>query len=255
MPSPFPGMDPYLEDPALWPGFHTRLINEIAALLVPQVTPRYFVDIEKRLYVLPADDPAGRQIVPDVAILRGSGRETATSFGEFSQPVVLTMQDEMEMAEARLVIAPREGGAAVTILEVLSPTNKTAGSQGRRDYLEKRGEIVHSSTHLVEIDLLRVGERFPTLLQRLPLADYYVHVSREAQRPRGEVWPIRLRSPLPTVPVPLRAGDAEVRLDLGEAVKQAYDRGGYGARIDYAQPPAPPLGEADAAWWKNRAEK
>lgn len=253
MGSPFPGMDPHIEQPSLWPGFHAQVIGEMRALLVPQLRPRYFVDIEKRLYVCSVEDPAARGFVADVAIL--SARETlpAPAPEAARGPVVITMVDEIEISESRLVVYPAEGGTAVAVVELLSPANKTAGSRGRREYLEKRGEILRSDVHLVEVDLLRAGERIPSL-QPLPRADYLVHVSRVGLRPRGEIWPIRLRDPLPVVPVPLSAGENDARLDLGAAVRLAYDRGGYDVRIDYRKPPPPPpLVDEDAAWARERA--
>lgn len=249
MRSPFPGMDPYLEDPVIWPGVHAELIGAIRALLVPMVRPRYYVDIQRRLYVCPGDDPAVKQIVPDLALLRGRqpGAGSPASSTSASSPVVLTMLDEFEFRESWIAIRAVDGKEAVTVIEVLSPANKKAHSHGRVEYLEKRDEILHSTTHLVEIDLLREGERFPSAVP-LPRGEYYVHVSREPMRPKGQVWAIGLRDPLPTITIPLRYDDPDVPLDLGRALRETYERGGYDLHLNYAKPPVPPLQGEDVEW-------
>jgi len=124
---------------------------------------------------------------------------------------------------------------------------KTAGSRGRTEYLRKPAEVLHSPVYLVDIDLLRQGERFPSR-QPLPPADCYVHVSRAARRPKGEVWPIRLRDRLPAIPIPLAGKDPDATLDLGEALRQTYDRGGYDVRMRYDRAPDPPLPADEQEW-------
>lgn len=99
----------------------------------------------------------------------------------------------------------------------------------------------------MEIDLLRMGERIP-MQQPLPNASYFVLLSRAEDRPLMDVWPMALGNPLPTVPVPLCAGDAEVLLDLQAAFTAAYDLPGYDLIIDYTQPPEVPLSDREAAW-------
>ena len=116
------------------------------------------------------------------------------------------------------------------------------------DYLRKRRELLRSDAHLMEIDLLRCGDR-PPLERPVPAAPYYVTLSRAARRPYVEVWPIQLWEPLPTLPVPLREPDPDVLLDLGAVLAAVYQRGAYARLIDYQQaPPPPPLSDAEAAW-------
>ena len=135
----------------------------------------------------------------------------------------------------------------VTVLEIVSPSNKKKGSNGHREFLAKREEIMDSKVHWVEIDLLRKGER--TLFrQRFRKADYLVHVSREHQRPTGEVWPIRLREPLPVIKIPLLKKDGDITVDLGEIFRTSYDTAGYDLSINYKNEPVPPLSPEDAAW-------
>lgn len=142
-----------------------------------------------------------------------------------------------------LTIRDRNGNDVVTVVELLSPTNKYAGPD-RAQYLVKRREILRSNAHLVEVDLLRGGPRMPP--DELPTCDYCVLVSRVEERPEAGVWPWRLRDPLPLIPVPLRPGDADVRLDLKAGIDSVYDTG-Y-ARDIYLGPPEPRLAPDDAAW-------
>ncbi len=133
----------------------------------------------------------------------------------------------------------------VTAIEVLSPTNKRG--DGREEYLEKRDRILRSQAHLVEIDLLRRGRRVP-MERPLPPAPYYVYVGRQEMRPVTDVWPIHLDQPLPQIPIPLLAGDADVMLDLQMALTAVYDLSDYGLEIDYSRPPEVPLTPEQAAW-------
>ena len=135
----------------------------------------------------------------------------------------------------------------VTVIEVLSPGNKRPGSDGRREYLNKRETVLRSPAHLLELDLLRGGERLPTI-EALPRADYYAFVCRARRRPLAEVYPWTLYQPLPSIPVPLAQGDPEIALDLQAVFTTVYDRAGYDYALDYAQPVAPPLSEDEQAW-------
>ncbi len=152
---------------------------------------------------------------------------------------------------ARLEIRSVDGETLITAIELLSPVNKRPGyklSAGAEEYAKKREEIVQSSAHLLEIDLLRNGVR-PVQLQRLPDLPYFVFLSRAEQRPDLAIWPIALRQPLPVVPVPLRSPDPDVALDIGAALRQIYASAGYERRIDYrAEPPLPDLPPEDVAW-------
>lgn len=256
MPSPFPGMDPYLEAPDHWPGVHTRLVATIGDVLVPQVRPRYFVDLERRVYILDEDDPAQRRIVPDLSLIRRRGPGPAAPQADAATapqaPAVLLMvQEPVEVRESRLVIRTAGALELVTVIELLSHANKTRGSHGRDEYLAKRREVLLSPVHLIEIDLLRAGVPFPSI-DPLPAGDYRVHVSRAARRPRGEVFTWTVRDAAPVIPVPLRPGDPDATLDLGQVLRLTYDRAGYDVLLDYARPPDPPLGPDDAAWAAGR---
>ncbi len=140
----------------------------------------------------------------------------------------------------------------VTLMEILSPVNKRGN--GAREYNQRRVEILRTQTHLLEIDLLRQGERL-ALHGQLPPADYYVFLSRTNRRPRTEVWPVALRDRLPTVPVPLLRPDPDVPLDLQAAVRACFELVGYERLLDYASaPPPPPLSDTEKAWVTNCLE-
>jgi hypothetical protein len=144
-----------------------------------------------------------------------------------------------------LTIRARDGNDLITVIELLSPTNKYAGPD-REQYLGKRKELLRSRAHFVEIDLLRGGPRMPPA--ELPTCDYYAIVSRVEERPRAGVWPWRVRDPMPPLPIPLRAPDPDARLDLKTVLDQVYDGGRY-ANYAYAGPPEPRLAPDDDAAW------
>ena len=154
---------------------------------------------------------------------------------------------EVEVHEARIEIRDAASREVVTVLEVLSPANKDRGSTGFESYNRKREEVLHSRSSFVEIDLLRDGFRYP-IGGRFPAGEYRVHVSKQYERPRGWVWPIRLFDPLPTVQIPLCKGEAEVDLDLQNVLSLVYDRAGYDLILDYAKPPTVALPESAQAW-------
>lgn len=149
--------------------------------------------------------------------------------------------------EVYLMIHERVTREVVTVLELLSPGNKRAKSNGRRKYLKKRDEVLQSAAHLVELDLLRGGLRLP-MRQDLPPAEYYAIVSRAERRPRAEVYAWTLQEPLTAIPVPLAGNDPEILLDLQSLFTARYDRSAYGDSLDYSAEIHPPLSAADAEW-------
>jgi hypothetical protein len=244
-------MDPYLEDPGVWPDVHHELISSARELLTPQLRPKYFVRVELRVYVSPDDDPGRRAIVPDLRVLEQTPRVEGLQPGgvatlEVAEPIAVTLVDE-EIREARLEVIDREYREVVTVIEIVSPTNKIIGSAGRESFLQKRSEVLASSSHWLEIDLLRDGARLihvPTV----PPYDYSVRLSRAKDRGTTWVWPIRLQQRLPVIPVPLKGDDPDAKLDLQVALSTAYDRAGYDLDIDYKKEPDPPLSPEQAAW-------
>lgn len=180
MPSPFPGMNPYLERVAVWDSFHPHFITTAFAQLAAQVRPKYVVDIETRLYI--HEPPADRRYrtTTDLGVTGpGSGTSGATAT---IAPLYLTLADAVEIESVGfLTIRERAGDEVVTALELLSRSNKYAG-EDRVQYLGNRAELLRSRTHPVEIDLLRGGPRMPP--DELPTCDYYAVVSRVEERPR-----------------------------------------------------------------------
>jgi hypothetical protein len=155
-----------------------------------------------------------------------------------------------EVKERYLSVRERSTGRLVTVIELLSPTNKKTGSYDRTIYLSKRNEVILSGVNLVEIDLLRGGKRLPAE-EPLPAGDYYAIVCRSFERPRAHAYAWTLRQPLPTVSIPLAEGDSDVPLDLQAAFSTVYDHAGYDYSLSYDQDVDPPLSESDATWVQN----
>ena len=204
MPSPFPGMDPYLEQDVVWHDFHEKFIPAAAAYLSAQVLPRYIVLIGENIY----------------------------------------SHDRDRQQESFLGIHDRLRREVVSIVELLSPTNKRPGGS-REKYLRKRSSLLKSAVHFVEMDLLREGPPMPA--PNRPDCDYSIFVSRSERRPWADFWPVGLRAPLPTVRVPLRVGDEDARLDLRAILDRVYDESGYQFYL-YEREPDPPLAGDDADW-------
>jgi hypothetical protein len=270
VPSPFPGMDPYLEDPELWPAVHTDLIVALRDALVPLLRPRYFVTIELREYEISLAElellaigdvsitqprpPRGGTNGPSPAVSAVSAQPGEEGEAVPVRPGVLTVQvpRPVPVRERYLEIRRPRSHELITVIEVLSPTNKRTG-KGRQQYEQKRLAIAETQTNLVEIDLLRAGEPMPLLHRGAPLAramagDYRVVVSRGHLRHRADLYVISVRQALPTIPIPLREGEAEPQVDLQQVLNTVYDRGAYDMAVDYRLEPVSPLAPADAAW-------
>lgn len=244
MPSPFPGMNPWLEQDGLWHDFHQRLLTTMSDALAGDVSPSYYVALEEHVYIHepPASQSrfAGRA---DVAIVQTAESGPATSAAVMEAPVYTTVPEPMDVVrESFIEIRNVETGFLVTVLELLSPSNKQSGYD-RDAYVAKRRNYLMSDVNFIEIDLLRGGPRMP--IDELGPCDYYVLVKRATERTRAGVWPIRLRDVLPTIPVPLRAPDPDVRLDLQTLLHEVHDRAGYRHRI-YRGSPRPSLTTDDA---------
>jgi hypothetical protein len=249
-------MDPYLEDPALWPSPHQRLITYIADELNVVLPSHYVANIGERLYVVQAE----RSIFPDVFVRElptapvrqaPSGRGAAVTVA--SDPAWEFIVQPVEMREVFIEIhSLRDARRVITVMEVVSPANKAAGSDGRRLYLEKQREVLASETHLVEIDLLRQGEHTVAAPRAMLAAegdwDYLVCLRRWGQPERLTVWAFTLRQRLPRILVPLAGDDPDVVLDLQALFDRCYDAGAYARQIDYSSEPAVPLPSNDTVW-------
>ncbi len=250
MPYVFPGMDPYLEHPAIWPDVHHSLIVSIRDALSLKIAPHYTVRIEERVYLCSEDDPARKLFVPDLSV-----REPlAPAYGDSGSAAVadavsVQVVIEDELREYFIEIRAAGGEEVVTVIEVLSPANKVLASNSRTTYMHKRHQWLMSSVNLVEIDLLRAGVRPPVLVGELPEADYYLMVSSVEERPMGRYWCVGLRRPIPAVPVPLKPNDPDAPLDLQPLLRDIYVRARYDLQLDYTgEPPEPPLSGDDADW-------
>ncbi len=247
MPSPFPGMNPYLENAAVWTDFHYRFIAAAADALADPLAPSYYVKIGEHLYFHEVPDEGRERIGhADLSVHPtdfDGGRGAATAV--LTEPVTVEVADDVDITRvAFLEIFDRAGHEVVAVLELLSPSNKYAGPD-REQHLGKRRQVLGSRAHLVEIDLLRGGPRLPWA--GMPACAYSVAVSRSHQRPSADFWPIRLRDPLPVIPIPLREGVPEPILDLQAILHRVYDRAGYRLYI-YESEPEPRLSAADTAW-------
>ncbi len=255
MPSPFPGMDPFLENPAHWPDLHDRLAAAISAHLNESLPGPYYAQLANREQVGVFTEDKVRRIIPDVAIGRfeqASGFQTAeastavldrprTDLSEFEIYEVIVDRETVSFVEVR---DARRGHEIVTVIEILSPSNKQPG-RDLDDYLKKRNELLETSTSLIEIDLLRQGRRLwagtsleQNLARTMRPTDYVAVVNRGWDRPRDITYRIfraPILSSLPVIPVPLRQGEAEVPLDLQFTFNRAYREGPYSRSIDYSQ--------------------
>jgi hypothetical protein len=216
MPSPFPGMDPYLEDEAVWPVFHHQLVMCLYQILLPGLVDRYRARVNQRHYV--------------------------------TEQALFTSVVREEHHEDYIEIRQRSDGRLITLVDVVSPANKVIPT-GRSAYLEKRREGKNANANLVELDLVLQGQ--PTLeysRDGLPDWDYAVTVTRATQPERYEIYTATLQKRLPRFRLPLAADDRDTVLDLHTAFTRCYDQGGFAAKIDYAKDPTTPLNPEDRQW-------
>jgi hypothetical protein len=245
-------MDPYLEDPGLWPDVHHELIGVARELLIAQLRPKYFVQIDERLYLANDDDEARALIVPDLRVRELAPRTpsgTTTRGAAIAPGIELAWGWELEVREGYLQVIDRESGRVVTVVEILSPANKVKGSAAKRSYDEKKRDVLAGHTNLVEIDLLREGTPLAWRAD-LPPHEYMAQVWRwdQEDRARRTIWPMGIREPLKVIPVPVRPEDADAALDLQRMVDVAYERAGYELRVDYRKDPVPALANDTGAW-------
>ncbi|MEO1401729.1 MAG: DUF4058 family protein [Cyanobacteria bacterium J06635_1] len=247
MPSPFPGMNPYLEHPERWSTVHNRLIVALADFLTPQLLPKYQVDIEKRVYEIIG---ANSLLVglPDVTVQSARDARPDTTVAtspQVSQPIQVQIPVAQEVREAYLEVKDAATQIVVTAIEILSPTNKQG--EGLQKYLQKRQQVLSSQTHLVEIDLLRVGKPLPLVGEPL-VSDYRILVSCSEQRPRADLYAFNVVDPIPPFALPLREGDSEPQVPLQDLIEAVYDRAGYDYFIDYKADPIPALPTPEQTW-------
>jgi len=259
MPSPFPGMDPFLEHHAIFPGLHDRLIAYLSEALQLSLPAPYFAEINERLWV----ENSERRIGSDVDVLRGNLPRTRRDSDEGGvavlvepvKPILITIPVEEDRQTNLEIRTPLDDGErVVTTIEVLSPTNKTPGPKGRTLYLSKQQEVLDSDSNLVEIDLLRGGlhtTAIPEDRLRERVTHFAYHVCVHAFEFFGTyaIYPILLTEKLPAFSVPLLPGDGSVTVDLQAVFMRAYDTGPYRRRIRYETTRIePPLQGAELEW-------
>jgi hypothetical protein len=245
MASPFPGMDPYLEQPAFWSSFHSKFVVAMADAIEARLDAAYYVEVETRTYL--DDDGAGLLVgIPDVSVgVSSSGVAPAsvvtavmpqTQTGGLQKVLVPTPE---EVREHYLEVRELASGRVVTVIELLSPKNKKSG-EGRQSYENKRSLILGSRTHLIEIDLLRAGQSMPMRNVQVA-ADYHILISRSQHCPQADLYGFSIRDRIPTISIPL-VSQAELEVDLQAVFNGLYARSRYRTRIDYQQPvPSPKL--------------
>src|SRR6266446_8131444 len=256
MASPFPGMDPYLEDPAFWADFHKRFLNCWCEAVAAALPDNYDARLDETVNLVQMSPEVIKLIYPDVAVSR-EPRRTKRAHSRRSgtlllEPVHIPHEFLEEVRQTRIEILHRPERTLVAVLEMLSPFNKSG--EGFEQYRAKRTTILAQKLHLVELDLLVGGKRLP-LSKPLPSADYYALISRAEERPNCAVYHWALRDPLPTIPIPLRAPDADIPIDLGKVFRDTYERGRYARSLFYTQPPAARLSRKDAQWATGVASK
>lgn len=261
MPSPFPGMDPYLESSDHWRSFHHNFATEIARQLNPLITPKYFADVEVHtvleesgisMHYSTYPDTALFEIIPDAPHPNPSHSTTEVvapvapmeRLIDLSEPFKLRTVNILDIAERRIV----------TSIELLSPANKIG--EGLRLYRQKRLRLLCSDINLLELDLIRRGERPGSELQEPPIEEEYIVLLSRASglnTRRAEIWPISLNQTLPEVPIPLLPPDSDVVLDLQSVFAQVYADFSYQFRIDYSQSVPPPnLRPYIQSWLQNQ---
>lgn len=248
MRTPFPGMDPYLEHPVLYPSLHNALAHEFRKQLRPLISPRYIVSTEERIVI--ESLPHAR--LPDVWIKEGAPLPTTRpAAADLAAPIIVETQ-EVPRREVYLEILDRyRDEKVVTVIEILSPTNKSLGG-GREEYLVKQEATLASEAHLVEVDLLRRGAATVAApqahLDSLGRHDYLICVSRFPSRSRFELFPIQMREKLPRFGVPLSAPDPDVPLDVQAALETVYEDASYMFHVKYDEPCEPALSDEDQTW-------
>ncbi len=256
MPSPFPGMDPWLETPELFPDLHQTLIAQFREAVNASLPRPYYTAIGTRLYI----DESDRRVEPDVDVLITGGRPKRTPVGEGTTvllekatPILVRIVSDPVRAWALEIHQAGSGDRLVTSVEILSPTNKACGSLGRKLYLKKRKELQRGRVNVVEIDLLRSGE--PTTLapvgnvtRRTGRFEYHACTHRYYRSITVEVYPIPMADRLPLIAIPLLKGDSDVTVDLQPVFDRTYDVARFDQRAKYAETCVPPLSAEQQTW-------
>ncbi|MFM9959720.1 MAG: DUF4058 family protein [Planctomycetaceae bacterium] len=250
MKNPFPGMNPYLQQ--RWGDFHTRFTVAMSDAINQSLPSDLEARIEESITVDFADER--RTIYPDVNVFEQcSGSSVATAMATAStvsvaEPTFVRLRDDPRTERHIEILDLKTGGRVITAIELLSPANKS--SEGREAYRKKQAEFIAARVNLVEIDLIRGGHFVLAMPERkLPRkchTPYLINIRRATRRDEAALHPITLREPLPNIRIPLRPTDSDIVLQLQPLVDECYERGRY--RLNYQQPPDPPLTTEEDAW-------
>jgi hypothetical protein len=260
MPSPFPGIDPYLESQRFWEDFHTRFLTYCCDALNDTLPEGYVAQLGERVRLVEVTPRGARLVRPDVTVIAESAslsrrsKRLAKGGGTLTrEPVTIPLPTvEMEVTDVWIEVRRRASRIPITVIELLSPTNKAG--DGFVEYKLKRRSLIRQKIHLVELDLLLGGRRLPMSLP-LPAGDCYAFVSRAQRRPDSEVYAWTVRDALPSIPIPLLAPTPEVMLDLAGVFATAYERGRYARLIDYSAPASALRTGADRDWAEKTARR
>lgn len=260
MPSPFPGMDPYIEACGLWEDFHNHLVEQIAWQLADVAPKRYIVRTSKRSYLVLIESEGKKNypFLPDVRVTTPRGRRKSEKKGGTAvaepatekKPHVLRAFIEEEHREKFVEIYETDPEMRLmTAIEILSPSNKRPNTEGWDLYQRKRQSILLDNVNLVEIDLLRGGQRMP-MLDPWPTSPYVLMVARARKPHACLVWEAYFQHPLPAIPIPLAKPDADLSLGLQPLLDTIYRRFRYEQSIHYEAELTPPMTAEESAWWQ-----
>ncbi len=259
MPSPFPGMDPYLESEIHWSGLHYSLIGAMSNALNAALPEAYVARPQQRCWVESTDkytfSDVSVHIASESPAIYGAARKKrggAKTITQSDAPIRISATEESSREPFLQILRAADHSKVVAEIELLSHSNKRLGSDGRQLYLEKQRNLLHSHTHLVEIDLLRAGEHTAAcpkaVLRKYGSWDYLVCIHPALTENEYFVWLKAVRDRLPKIQIPLEDPGAEVELDLQAVFDECYDLGAYSRELKYNAPPEPPLSPEDADW-------
>jgi hypothetical protein len=255
MKSPFPGMDPYLEEPNLWPDVHLTLIIAMRAVLNASMPPGYAASADRYVWIHePEATERTRVVRPDVDIVKERDSDSPATATVIAPPRTVVLPVVRQEGNKYLSIVDSRSKHLVTVIELLSPANKRPGLD-REAYLTKRIDYLAAGVNVVEIDLLREGQRLPIEGSLPSGCHYYALVCRARQMPTAGIWPFGIRDSLPTIPIPLLPADGDVPLDLGVCLERAFEESRFDLKVNYQQSSEPPLSPADAEWARSLLEK
>ena len=248
MASPFPGVDPYIEAQGFWPDFHASFITYLRDVLVEKLPANYEARIDERVNLVELPAEKLKRIKPDLAVSLGqpsAGIAPHHAGVATIEPVTIPLVIEEESHETYVEILHRPGRTLVTVIELLSPSNKA--DPGRSLYLAKRNSLLFQPVHIVELDLLLAGHRVP-LSKDYPPGHFVALVARGNQRPDCQVYAWTIRQALPSIPIPLFPPDPDVWIALDAVFSMTYERGRYARSLDYTGPIENSVDDEDRRW-------